>query len=45
MKAYITPALVAKGGVVTLTQGGRIGVTDPDEVGMFAPIGSVGFSL
>jgi hypothetical protein len=45
MKTYITPALVAKGSVVSLTQGLIVGYTDPGEVTMAASIGSVGFGL
>jgi hypothetical protein len=45
MKTYITPALVAKGSVVALTQGEFVGNTDPGLIGMDAPIGGVGFGL
>jgi hypothetical protein len=45
MKTYITPALVAKGDVVRLTQGALEGRTDPNEIGLKMPPGSVGFSL
>jgi hypothetical protein len=45
MKAYITPALVAKGNVVALTQGDIRGFTDPDVKTMEVGVGSVGFGL
>jgi hypothetical protein len=45
MKTYTTPALVAKGSVVALTQGPIRGFTDPGEVTMAVTIGSVGFGL
>lgn len=45
MKTYRTPALVARGDVVRLTQGLIEGRTDPDEVTLKMPLGSVGFGL
>ena len=45
MKTYITPALLAKGSVVALTQGVFIDVTDPDVRTMAVSIGSLGFGL
>jgi hypothetical protein len=45
MKAYTTPALVAKGSVVALTQGQFIDVTDPDQRTMAVSIGGIGFGL
>ena len=45
MKTYSAPALVAKGGVVTMTQGMIGGHTDPDTVTLADSVGSVGFGL
>jgi hypothetical protein len=45
MKTYITPTLVAKGDVVTLTQGQIRGDTDPNHVTKQLAVGSVGFGL
>ncbi len=45
MKTYTTPTLVAKGDVVTLTQGIVVGLTDADGHTRKAPPGSVGFGL
>ncbi len=45
MKIYQAPALVAKGDVVTSTQGVLDGRTDPNEIGLKMPAGSVGFGL
>jgi hypothetical protein len=45
MKTYKTPMLVAKGDVITMTQGTLVGVTDPDGRTIVMPSGSVGFSL
>ena len=44
MKTYTAPQLEVKGSVIALTQGGILGVNDPNQVtGM--PFGSVGFGL
>jgi hypothetical protein len=45
MKTYITPTLVAKGDVITLTQGLISGDTDPGAQTRKNPVGSVGFEL
>jgi hypothetical protein len=45
MKTYITPTLVAKGDLVTLTQGTIVGTTDPNHITLKVAPGSVGFGL
>jgi hypothetical protein len=45
MKIYETPAFVARGDVVRLTQGLIEGRTDPDLQTKAMPTGSVGFGL
>jgi hypothetical protein len=45
MKTYTTPALVAKGDVVTLTQGPVGGDKDPNGITKQLAVGSVGFGL
>jgi hypothetical protein len=45
MKTYTTPALVAKGDIVTLTQGPVGGTTDPNHITLKVAPGSVGFGL
>jgi hypothetical protein len=45
MKTYQTPSLVAKGDVVTLTQGPIVGKDDPGGRTDPLALGSVGFGL
>jgi hypothetical protein len=45
MKTYTTPALVAVGSIVNLTQGAIDGSGDGDGVQKLFPAGSVGFNL
>lgn len=45
MKTYNTPALVAQGDVVELTQGILNSTTDPDGVSSMLAPGSAGFGL
>jgi hypothetical protein len=45
MKTYKTPAVVAKGGVVEITQGGILGTNDTSGETGHMPFGSVGFGL
>ena len=45
MNTYITPELVSKGSITSLTQGSFEGQTDPDVITRVLPVGSVGFAL